>query len=236
VECGAGHASLVLLARAVNIEIAQAHHLRAGTLPAPAQLIDLTSTPYIAERTRTGGTIRVDLPQGSVNNVVYVEISIDPAAAPLEVDPARITAANAQLNGRSRILADSITEFNMYTSTGSRYTGLFDHEAVIRLPYADADNDGFVDGIALSLRPQSLSVYVLNESAGQWEAVPSTVDTLAHQIVARIRHFSVYALISGPSGAASLDGVKVYPNPFSPPAQHTNFVVNMSEDGSVEIE
>jgi len=85
--------------------------------------------------------------------------------------------------------------------------------AVLTLSYPDADNDGIVDGT--SVRASALQIYAYNSSEGRWtQDFSSTLDSVNHLVSGNTPHFSYFALMA--PLAASLDTVRVYPNPYEP--------------------
>jgi len=85
--------------------------------------------------------------------------------------------------------------------------------AVLTLSYPDADNDGIVDGT--SVRASALQIYSYNSLEGRWtQDFASALDGTDHLVSGNMPHFSYFALMA--PLAASLDTVRVYPNPYEP--------------------
>ncbi len=82
------------------------------------------------------------------------------------------------------------------------------------LPYTDANDDGILDGT--TIREGELDIWTYNETTGVWERVAGTTRyTDGNRILARLSHFSLYAVLA-PAALADLDLLVVYPNPYRP--------------------
>ncbi|MRR21232.1 hypothetical protein EG827_13730 [bacterium] len=87
----------------------------------------------------------------------------------------------------------------------------FSQPVSLYLPYTDTNNDGIVDGKAVS--EDMVRVLYFNEKIGQWEEMPlQSVDRAANLAVAVTRHFSTYLVAintgdtqSGDTGSQSGD-------------------------------
>ena len=85
--------------------------------------------------------------------------------------------------------------------------------ALVTLNYQDANGDGIVDGTAI--RIDRLVMYSAASAAGPWiRDLSSTVDRSSKTVTGNTGHFSFFGLFA--PAAATLDGVRVYPNPFMP--------------------
>jgi hypothetical protein len=52
--------------------------------------------------------------------------------------------------------------------------------------------------------PDALTFMVLNEETGQWEPVPTRVDTSTRRVIAVLDHFGEFALVRGESDVPAL--------------------------------
>ncbi len=108
----------------------------------------------------------------------------------------------------------NLGEFRTFTFTNGDTQFAAGREVELWFPYADANNDGVVDGQILF--ETELKLYWYNDRTQTWEVVPGqTINTAENYIHARLTHFSTYAVF-GPAAAANLDLVTVFPNPFRP--------------------
>jgi hypothetical protein len=180
------------------------------------------------DKTTAGGVnleVKVEMLAGAVTRQVYMDISVDPVKNPIVVDKEKITAANSKITSdiKKKIIGDTITEFVARDyATGEKFTAEFGNTVRITLSYPDADDDGFVDGTEPKIPEKSLKVHVLNETTDEWEEVGGTVDTTSNKVTVEVKHFSVYALVSVKTSSLSLEGVRIYPNPYIPAGTGAN--------------
>lgn len=66
----------------------------------------------------------------------------------------------------------------------------FNRPGTIALPYPDADQDGVVDGTSVS----ETDLRIFWHDGVEWRSVGGRVDTVANRVMARVSHFSLYAL------------------------------------------
>lgn len=164
----------------------------------------------------TDGLTRLELAASALPASGQAAVSDDPLNRPLAAGtPELIAGANAALPAGLEGPASSVREF-LVVINGQRYTGTFASAVTVRLPYPDANADGFVDGVSPPLRAGSLSLYTLNEQLGTWEAVPgSAVDQAAGTVTGAVAHLSVFGLFGSPA-SSDLSSLKVFPNPWRP--------------------
>ena len=168
--------------------------------------------------TGTDGQKQLNIPAPDQSSNIQWLLSEDPIDHPLiSSAPALIAAAASTLPAGLAGSADSLTEF-IVAVNGSRFTGTLTTPVTVKVPYADANNDGIVDGTSPPVPASTLKLYVLNEATAQWDAIPgSTVDTTHHLVIGQISHLSIFnAFGTGSVAAANLDAVRVYPVPFKP--------------------
>nr|MBI5456019.1 peptidoglycan DD-metalloendopeptidase family protein [Candidatus Levybacteria bacterium] len=88
-------------------------------------------------------------------------------------------------NGLIKSVMPSIF-LNAFDSLGQKVTQ-FLQPVTITYDYADAD--------LLNINEESLKIYWFNEETGQWEGLPSIVDTLNKKVSTETTHFSQFALM-----------------------------------------
>lgn len=160
------------------------------------------------------GLTRLELAAFALPAAGQASVSGDPLNRPLAAGTPGLIAG-AVLPAGLEGPASSVREF-LVVVNGQRYTGTFAAAVTVRLPYPDANADGFVDGVSPPLRAGSLSLYTLNEQSGAWEAVPgSVVDQAAGTVSGAVAHLSVFSLFGSPS-SSDLSSLKVFPNPWRP--------------------
>lgn len=190
------------------------------------------------------GGVRVSVMNLSVPEDFDFFINTNPAAFPMRVNPAVITAATARLSAtlgpQTTLVPSTVVEFNLLPESGAFYDANLARTASITLPYPDGDGDGIVDGT--TVRARTLGIYVLDESRALWVRMPlANVDATARTVTAPTPHFSVYALI----GAADqvVDGVFAYPVPWAPNSgnpldgtlQEGIMFTNLPSEGTISI-
>ncbi|MEA2081960.1 MAG: fibronectin type III domain-containing protein [Elusimicrobiota bacterium] len=80
--------------------------------------------------------------------------------------------------------------------------------ATLTVEYEDADLD------AAALKETMLSIFHHNDATGEWEKLPTTVDTAANVLSAQTDSFSFFGIFASVSSGMGV--VKVYPNPYKP--------------------
>lgn len=184
----------------------------------------LTPTPggllryaRMANNIIAAGGARVLLLGQSVPEDFDFFINSDPAASPMRANAASLAQATSRLpqtaGGQAALAPGSAVEFNLLQDSGAFYDGVLSRPAGVSLSYADADNDGVVDGT--TIRAKTLGIYTLDEAHSLWVRVPaSIVDTSARTVTAYLPHFSVYALVG--SADQDVDRTHPYPVPWAP--------------------
>lgn len=167
-------------------------------VPAPAAALVKNNAEGVVQRSDGSG---VRIPAGAIEQDLQVSVS-----APAVVDePQR--SRKAEENHLSP--AAPAVEFG---PSGTR----FKTPVSISLAYDPADL------AAHGAAEDALKVYYWNAVDGAWEAMPSTVDKIAHAVTALTNHFSSYQVMipvagTGVAAADSGLGVKaayVFPNPI----------------------
>ncbi|MBI2119002.1 MAG: Ig-like domain-containing protein [Elusimicrobia bacterium] len=148
-----------------------------------------------------------------------------------------LDTATDKIKGIKGNFAQSVTirEFIALKKDGKQLTSNFNKPVTIKMPYADADNDGFIDETSPKVRAKTLEAYYLDETNNVWQKVPSsTIDTSAKRVTFKVNHFSAYALLGAPDNDVS--GVYAYPVPFKPGNGHKNITfTNLPSDGKIRI-
>lgn len=141
-------------------------------------------------------TFRIALPAGALGAAVATVLRV---VSP----PVAVPAAPRELSATG--VAHDLTLENGQTVLAS--------PAVLTVSYTDDDNDGIVDGTLA--RVDRLAILYYNPGAGLWvKEGASTVDPQSKTVSVPTVHFSVFGLFA--PAAASLDAVRVYPNPYVP--------------------
>jgi hypothetical protein len=176
---------------------------------------------------------------GTLPNDGYILINRDPRNNPTFADPVQITL------GINKVLAEgdpffypiqsSISEFNLFDSSGTRVATTFAEAAILALYYTDADGDGIVDGTTPPIHARDLVLYRLDEGHGLWVRVPNcSVNLAEHYVYAPVLSFSVYTIMAAP--ALNVSSAYAFPNPFKPSAGHTAVTfTNLSSQCTIKI-
>ncbi|OGR53951.1 MAG: hypothetical protein A3I11_09325 [Elusimicrobia bacterium RIFCSPLOWO2_02_FULL_39_32] len=145
--------------------------------------------------------------------------------------------ANQNMVNAMGQFAQSVTirEFVAVQSSGKLFSSNFNKDVTVTMPYADADSDGFIDGVTPKIRAKNLRAYLLDETNKVWQLLPNaTINTDNKTVKMKVRHFSVYALLGAPDNDVS--GVYAYPVPFKPASGHKNITfTNLPSDGKIRI-
>ncbi|MFH1898332.1 MAG: fibronectin type III domain-containing protein [Candidatus Desantisbacteria bacterium] len=147
-----------------------------------------------------------------------------------------IAAANEKDKADTKInrINGTLRKFEIHGATIATTTAT----AMVRIsiPYPDADNDGFVDGI----RENSLRVYMAvgTGEAAIWEPIKdSWVDPENNMVCANVvTHFSYYILM-GPEFPPTLEKAIAYPNPYNA-AKHAAIRIKfdkLTENSTIKI-
>ncbi|MFH1414320.1 MAG: PKD domain-containing protein, partial [Candidatus Omnitrophota bacterium] len=122
-------------------------------------------------------------------------------------DTLSVTIADEDLlSNKVSDLGSDIEDMNSYRkiSLASNTTEL-NREARIRIPYHDADNDGYVDGT--DVREKSLYIYRYDEDRSKWLKVfDLVVHTDENYVEAKTNHFSLFGLAGDAAAAVSGGG------------------------------
>ncbi|HOW28486.1 MAG TPA: fibronectin type III domain-containing protein [Elusimicrobiota bacterium] len=158
-------------------------------------------------------------PMGAANVATYIDIA----------------NKNAQTKMGAFAQVINLKELLIYDESGAKMQGIFNKDASLTMNYTDDNNDGLVDGTSPPVKVESLSISWLDETNGLWIRVPSSsIDKNNKTITCKIRHFSVYGIIGGPS--MDLSEAYAYPVPFSPVKGHTNITFkNLSSWATIRI-
>jgi len=145
----------------------------------------------------------IDIPTESLSDFSTVLLSRDPLSSPLHVDPKIIQEANdkARAAGGAYRVPIAIQEITAYNTQGN-LMGPLSKPAMITLDYGTSFN---APGATASLiRPQTLSLWVLDTEHSLWVKMPATQNAVGiHTVAASVAYFSVYALMGSPDGSAS---------------------------------
>jgi hypothetical protein len=166
-------------------------------------------------------TASLTIPAGALLRDYIPAFSTSPVSRPVRVSPAVIQAANVNLQsmggGFTYPLEGRLWEIFIQDDLGQRQTGLLAKPALLTLPYTDANQNGVVDeseGIR-PVRVETISIWWLDEAHGNWVRLPDpTINRSANTVTADIHHFSVFAVMGGPSFNAG--DTHAFPVPWRP--------------------
>lgn len=193
-----------------------------------------------------GSGLRVTLQANAAPTDFDLFLNMDPVRTPQRVNAAVLQEALAKLQGApgspTGPIPQGLVEISLLRSDFQYLDGELAAPATLRLQYADADNDGFIDGANPPVKARSLRLWRLDEARRVWERVPgSVVDANAKELSATLLRFSVYAAI----GVADVEVGSVYafPVPWSPdggnPAQGNAAdgirFTNLPTEGAIRI-
>jgi len=156
----------------------------------------------------------IHIPADSLSNYSAVLSSRDPLNAPLRVDPSIIREANQKsvASGGPYQTPLALQEINAYDITGSLVTAL-SKPAFLTIDYGSAFGAPAATGGLI--RPQTLSLYVLDQPHRLWVKMPASQNsTGSHTVSVPVSQFSVFALMGSADGSAS-DSF-VFPVPWRP--------------------
>lgn len=158
----------------------------------------------------------ITLLSGALPENFELFVNDDPLASPMRADPAAINTANLRLAQTvgPRAGVAGILELNVLGETGAFYDAALARPATLSISYADADNDGMVDGVVPAVRTKGLAIYALDEAHAMWVRMPSSIDAASRKVTATTPHFSVYALIG--TADTQVDAVYAFPVPWAP--------------------
>lgn len=165
------------------------------------------------------GDLTLSIPAGAINKEGFeVTLNRNPVGSPVNVDPAKISSANDKMvfnEGQwAAIAADSLVEISIF-DTQDYYSGPFAGKGLLTMRYADADDDGILDGSNPPVRVDTLNTWVLDEAHNSWVRVPAAgVDKVQKTMSVYFAKAGVYALIGALD--QSVDDVSAYPVPFRP--------------------
>lgn len=192
-----------------------AFELRRGFLDPPR----LSLQGILAYSLEGPGGVVLDLPAGSVDRRSFeAAFRRDPAAAPLQVDPAILAAADEKMI-RNRGPLARVNGVDVWETALQDETGWLDGAllapAALSLPYRDADGNGLVDGTVPPVRVDTLELWRLDEANALWVKAPGArLDAAQKRVAAASSHLSVYALVGGADTAVA--EVYAFPVPFRP--------------------
>lgn len=147
-----------------------------------------------------GGT-SLSVPRGAVTGSVWITVStLDTAPETAPIGP----NLSAVSGGTFRVFIrdDGLRTFNSTLE--------------LALPYADSDpNNDNVGTTAVAER--TLGIYHWDDALRVWVKEPtSAVDPVANVVRAKVRHFTIFAVLAGQAAAANLQSLVIYPNPWVP--------------------
>ena len=122
--------------------------------------------------------------------------------------------ARAVVNGGAYQSPVTIQELNAYTLSGSWINAL-GKSGTMTVSFSMNSNNTVVANFPVSIRAESLSLWVLDESHHLWVKLPdSQINTSGSQVIATVSQLGVYALMGSAVGDAQ--NVYVFPTPWRP--------------------
>ncbi|MBI3296710.1 MAG: hypothetical protein HYZ75_01005, partial [Elusimicrobia bacterium] len=175
--------------------------LGGGTVEKQQQLKSALSNKVESADARSAQVVEVVIPSGALDSdTVTLAVTNNPIGTPSA--STAIVSANAFVEVT---LADGQT----LLANG--------REAAITISYADANDDGLVDGT--SIRATDLAMYTYDEAQQAWmKDITSAVDTDKKTVTGLTPHFSFFGIFAAPAvpAHAVLSSIRIYPNPFKP--------------------
>jgi len=155
---------------------------------------------------------KVIIPAGTINTTFYVIINRTAETTPNVANKQEINSANAEddIDTDTDRIPGTIVEYNLYISTGVRYTDNFSKSVRIVVPYTDTNQDSIVDGT--NIHEDNLFVARLVNS--RWQKITTSVPIKDQNvIVADVNSFSVFCVL-GSVTKTNLLNAHCYPNPY----------------------
>ena len=166
----------------------------------------------------SGGTNRIGLKieAGTIDQIVDIKVDATPLMNRSDDLANVVSNANEALNEcGKKILGSSIVEFKMYDKIGNLVND-FKKNITIMLPYEDQNEDGIVDSSYPPMKVENLRVYSMRDGDDKWEEVDCNLDKVNKMVIAKVSHFSLYAIVSSAQAKTNLTNVIAYPNPYRP--------------------
>lgn len=133
------------------------------------------------------------------------------------------TVKNAEIKLKSSLGDDrkvlKTVQIDPYDSNGLAFNGSLGRNIELKLPYADADGDGIIDGTDPPIRVKSVAVWTLDETDSLWVKQPnSSVDHGNKLIAVSMNHFTIDGLIGALD--TEVQDAYAFPVPFRPNAHN----------------
>ncbi|MEW6606225.1 MAG: carboxypeptidase regulatory-like domain-containing protein [bacterium] len=171
------------------------------------------------------GKTKVEVGSGSLTGAGYIEIDITPGTT------TAIEEANKkdELNVRINRVEGTLRKFTMHN-------GSITTTVRIVIPYPDANNDNYVDGVTPLMRVASLRIYKLvgTNTAARWQEIPSQVDTINKAVWADVSSFS-FLILMGFGFEPTLEKAFVYPNPYYADRHDCIYFDRLTENSVIRI-
>jgi len=216
------------------------YYVRASTVPSMAAATVLGSTVTAlwtagSPQTAVSGPASVAVAPGTFSQNYALLLSNDPVGNP--VGPPGVPLALSQATEKSSTNSDDVRrrpvpggllEVRARDAGGGALTPL--KPLTVNLTYNESN--GYVQGMAPLIRPETLSIYGLDETARLWVRLPSEIDFSARTVTTETSGFAVFALMGRTDTA--LDGIYAYPQPYSPGKGLLTFM-EVSQDAVVRL-
>lgn len=192
--------------------------------------------PAGSPQTAASGSAEVTVPPDAFLVDYALLLSADPEDDP--VGPDNLSPALEEAGGktaantgdpRRRPLPGSLVEVRCKDATGA----YLQPRKPLRIELSYAKSGGYVQGLSPLVRPDTLSIYGLDEAARQWVRLPSTHHPSARTVTASSGGYAVFALMGRTD--TSLTGVYAYPQPFTPGPGAALTFAEVSQDAVVRL-
>ena len=203
-------------------------------------------------------TIRDRIFEATLNPAENLQVVVKPGAFPRDASVEVKTSARTQAKftdiskidkaahlAKSRgekmgkpdhyVIDDMVIEIVAIGENGRPIQGALDADVILTMTYTDVNNDGWVDGTHPKVNAQDLSFYYLNEINNEFEKVQGTViDSARKTVTVSVRHFSIYAVMSGLS--SNINNVILRPSPWDRSADPAPLIIdNLTDPASIDI-
>ncbi|MBL0058285.1 MAG: hypothetical protein IPP35_04065 [Elusimicrobia bacterium] len=206
---------LMIIVLSVFLNLIVLAGLKKGSVDDSIRLFDVVGFSGVTENPSSTATWRLSFSLGDVgsqtvltNSKGYVLVTGLWGGRNLE----------AMGNGFTFPVDDRLWEINLQTVNGPQQSTRLLKPAVLTLPFNDENpRDGIVDGTegGRPVRVDTLAIWWLDEVHGNWVRLPDpSIDKVENTVTTPIHHFSVFAVMGGPSFNAG--DIHAFPVPWRP--------------------
>jgi len=175
----------------------------------------MNATGGMASAAANINPVQLDFPIASIRDYAAVVSTRDPMTTPIRVSAASIAEANRKARASSEYrIPLALREIAGYNSQGEAIVSL-SKPIRITLGTSGGASGAASPATAGLIRPNTLSLWVLDEEHKLWVKIPaSQVSPDGSSVSAPVSKLAVFAVMGSPSGVAS--EVYVFPNPWRP--------------------